>query len=71
MWPENRVIPSDREFDVHVFRSCICPVCGGSGWLTAGPDGESMEHGEWAALPVDERCRITCPACDGGGYVQE
>lgn len=40
MWPENRVIPSDREFDEAIFDTCVCPRCGGSGWLPSAPSGD-------------------------------
>ena len=55
MWPENRVIPSDREFDEAIFDTCVCPRCGGSGWLPSAPSGDIIGMDEWLALPED--CR--------------
>lgn len=70
MWPENRVIPSDREFDEAIFDTCVCPRCGGSGWLPSAPSGDIISMDEWLTLPEDCREKTVCPRCDGGGYVQ-
>lgn len=70
MWPENRIIPSAREFDEAIFNSGICPECNGSGWLPAAPSGDIIGMDEWLTLPEDCREKTVCPRCDGGGYVQ-
>lgn len=70
MWPENRVIPSDREFDEAVFNVGDCPRCGGRGWLPEDSLGNMIRMEEWLALSEDGRTRATCPECRGFGTVR-
>ena len=70
MWPENRVIPSDREFDEAVFNVEDCPRCDGRGWLPEDSLGHIISMDEWLALSEDGRTRATCPECRGFGSVR-
>ena len=70
MWPANRGIPSDREFDEAVFNVEDCPRGGGRGWLPWDSLGNMIRMDEWLARSADGRTRATCPECCGFGTVR-
>lgn len=69
MWPENRVIPSDAEFDRHFddSRTEACPHCNGRGWMPTDPGGNEEPIEEWLSYP--ERDTAICPECGGDGQI--